>query len=48
MVSLIMRKKYGLASNYCVLIKNINRGRISLLSDKVLNSFDDYINILKY
>jgi len=40
-------KKSGLASNFYAFIENINREKISQLSDKALNSFDDYINIVK-
>ena len=39
-------KKSGLASNFYAFIENINREKISQLSDKALNSFDDYINIV--
>ena len=38
-------KKSGLATNFYAFIENINREKISQLSDKVLNSFDDYIDI---
>jgi len=40
-------KKSGLASNFYAFIENINREKINQLSDKALNSFDDYINIVK-
>jgi D-3-phosphoglycerate dehydrogenase len=39
-------KKSGLASNFYAFIENINREKINQLSDKALNSFDDYINIV--
>ena len=39
-------KKSGLASNFYAFIENINREKINQLSDKSLNSFDDYINIV--
>ena len=39
-------KKSGLATNFYAFIENINREKISQLSDKVLNSFDDYIEIV--
>ena len=39
-------KKSALASNFYAFIENINREKISQLSDKALNSFDDYINIV--
>ena len=39
-------KKSGLASNFYAFIENINREKISQLSDKALYSFDDYINIV--
>ena len=39
-------KKSGLASNFYAFIENINRDKISQLSEKVLSSFDDYINIV--
>ena len=38
-------KKSGLATNFYAFIENINREKICQLSDKVLNSFDDYIDI---
>jgi len=40
-------KKSGLASKFYAFVENINRDNISLLADEVLNSFDDYINIVK-
>jgi D-3-phosphoglycerate dehydrogenase len=40
-------KKAGLASKFYAFVENINRDSISLLADEVLNSFDDYINIVK-
>ena len=40
-------KKSGLASKFYAFVENINRDSISLLADEVLNSFDDYINIVK-
>jgi len=40
-------KKTGLASKFYAFVENINRDSISLLADEVLNSFDDYINIVK-
>tara|TARA_B110000116_G_scaffold75660_1_gene65689 strand:+ start:522 stop:1187 length:666 start_codon:yes stop_codon:yes gene_type:complete len=39
-------KKFGLASSFYAFIENINREKIKRLSDKVLNSFDDYIKIV--
>ena len=39
-------KKFGLASSFYAFIENINRKKIKRLSDKVLNSFDDYIKIV--
>jgi len=39
-------KEFGLASSFYAFIENINRKKIKRLSDKVLNSFDDYIKIV--
>ena len=39
-------KESGLASSFYAFIENINRKKIKRLSDKVLNSFDDYIKIV--